>query len=52
MVRRMLDSLQLPLMLSGESESIPQDQGRSLVQSDHKLGGAYKPILSRPTSGE
>lgn len=46
MLRRMLDSLELSLLPSPP----PISHVSSLISSDHKLGGAYKPLLSRPTS--
>ena len=47
MIRRMLDSLELSLLPSPP----PISHVSSLITSDHKLGGTYKPLLSRPTSG-
>ena len=47
MTRRMLDSLELSLL---PSSSPPTAQLSSLISSDHKLGGVYKPLLLRPTS--
>lgn len=46
MLRRMLDSLELSLLPS----PLPISHVSSLISSDHRLGGAYKPLLSRPTS--
>jgi tRNA pseudouridine38/39 synthase len=46
MLRRMLDSLELTLLPSPP----PTSHISSLLTSDHKLGGAYKPLLSRPTA--
>lgn len=46
MLRRMLDSLELSLLPSPP----PISHVSSLISSDHRLGGAYKPLLSRPTS--
>lgn len=47
MLRRMLDSLEL----TQYPYSPPTSQLAKLIQSDHNLGGSYKPLLSRQTSG-
>ena len=52
MIRCMLDSLELPLSRSDDHVSLPSDQMSPLIKSDHKLGGSYKSLLTRPSSGE
>ncbi len=49
MVRRMLDSLELPA--SPSSPLPPRAQMAPIIQADHRLGRAnYKPLLTRPTA--
>ena len=48
MIRRMVDGLTLPLALSDNVEHIPCAQLTPLMSSDHILGRAYKPLMSRP----
>lgn len=50
LMRRMVDSLTLPLTLSGKVDHVPCSQVTPLISSDHRLGGAYKPLMDRPTS--
>ena len=50
MINRMLESIQLPLLLS--SSVVPKQQITSIISSDHKLGTSnYKPLHTRPTGG-
>lgn len=50
MMRRMLDSLELPASLS--SPPPPQSHMAPILQADHRLGSKYKPLLTRPTAGK
>ena len=52
MIRCMLDSLELPLSCSDDHTSLPSDQVSPLIKSDHKLGGSYKCLLTRPSNGK
>ena len=47
-IRRMVDGLTLPVALSESADAVPCSQLTPLMSSDHKLGGAYKPLMNRP----
>ncbi len=48
MVRRMLDSIQLPLLIS-DSPSIPADHIKPVIAKENIM--SYKPLLTRPVAG-
>ncbi len=50
MVNKMLETLQVPLLLS--SSEIPNNQMNSILSKDNHLGRInYKPLNTRPTAG-